>query len=358
MGGISTSVITFQDGGIQRIYAFGYWGGNDHLYTNYWDGSQWKWADHGLPQSAQGLSLGEAITYLDPATRTRRIYAFFRGGNGHLYVNYWNGSQWKWADQGLPPGTTVGNGIMATTYLEGAIQRIYAFVIGGNDHLYVNYWDGFQWEWADQGTPSGTTVYAAGAVISYYEAGAHRIYAFVRGGNDHLYVNYWKGSQWKWADQGLPPDTTIGIPGDVITFEHAGLQRIYAFLGSNDVAHLYVNYWNGSQWTWVDLGASYPLFAKAVTYLDPATSIRRIYAFGSDPIGGHLHVKYWDGSQWKQADQGAPPGSTVGNVAGAITFQEAGTQRIYAFLTDGNSHLRVNYWNGSQWNWTDQGTPA
>jgi hypothetical protein len=123
-----------------------------------------------------------------------------------------------------------------------------------------------------------------------------------------------------------------------------------------------MNYWNGSQWKWADQGlppsAPGVAFAEAVTYLDPATSTRRIYTFVRNTTIGHLYVNYWNGYQWKWADQGAPPGSGVQNVAGAITFQKAGTQRIYAFLTDGNGHLRVNYWNGSHWNWTDQGTPA
>ncbi len=88
------------------------------------------------------------------------------------------------------------------TYKEAGIQRIYAFVRGYNGHLYVNYWDGFSWLWADQGTPQDTTVVDYPAAITYSEAGIQRIYAFVRGYNGHLYVNYWDGSDWWWADQG------------------------------------------------------------------------------------------------------------------------------------------------------------
>ena len=39
------------------------------------------------------------------------------------------------------------------TYVDGAgNQRIYVFAVGSNGHLEVNYWDGFNWNWADQGT--------------------------------------------------------------------------------------------------------------------------------------------------------------------------------------------------------------
>ena len=33
-------------------------------------------------------------------------YVFVRGADGHLCVNWWDGSKWNWADQGTPPGTT------------------------------------------------------------------------------------------------------------------------------------------------------------------------------------------------------------------------------------------------------------
>lgn len=42
---------------------------------------------------------------------------------------------------------------------------------------------------------------------------------------------------------------------------------------------------------------------------------------------------------------------------GVITYEEANKQRIYAFITGNNNYLYVNYWNGSQWQWADQGTP-
>jgi hypothetical protein len=76
-----------------------------------------------------------------------------------------------WADQGAPPGASVAGVPGVITYLEAGIQRIYAFVQGGNGRLYVNYWDGAAWHWADQGVPAGTTVSDGPWVITYLEAG-------------------------------------------------------------------------------------------------------------------------------------------------------------------------------------------
>jgi hypothetical protein len=277
-------------------------------------------------------------------------------------VNYWNGTQWKWADQGTPPGTEVSLAKPgAITYLdEGSKQRIYAFVGAQNGHLYVNYWDGTQWKWADQGTPPSTKVRGAPGVITYLdEAGKQRIYAFVRGQNGHLYVNYWNGTQWKWADQGTPPGTTTGdllgleAPG-VITYLKATNQRIYAFVQGEN-GHLYVNYWNGTQWKWADqspatgVGAAVDGESQVVTYLEAGE--QRIYAFIRS-LDLNLLVNYWKGTQWKWADQS---GYSILGPYGAITYRDAGKQRIYDFAGGQSGHVLVNYWDGTQWKWADQG---
>src|SRR5207245_1280397 len=161
---------------------------------------------------------------------------FAVGSDNHLHVKYWN---WVkplalWADLGTPSGTLVVTGPGATTYHQGGRtdkQRIYAFVVGADHHLHVNYWTGTQWQWADLGTPPGTTV-AQGlaiskvppAAITFYRARKQRIYVFVVGGNGHLYVKYWNGAKWTWADQGAPSGTTVeASPAPaVITYVEGG----------------------------------------------------------------------------------------------------------------------------------------
>lgn len=164
-----------------------------------------------------------AVTYKEGA-QPQRIYAFVMGDNRRLYVNYWDGSQWRWRDQGVPPGPIVsfGFGIQAITYKDlNQPQRIYAFVSGvttssfPGSHLYVNYWDGSQWRWADQGAPPGGTVGSiSGAVTfqdTYYDSGAEprQIYVYVgrraaeyEEGIDRYFVNHWNGYQWLWEETG------------------------------------------------------------------------------------------------------------------------------------------------------------
>ena len=127
------------------------------------------------------------------------IIAFVTGADGHLGVNYWDGSAWHLADQGAPPATTASGSPGVST--DGA-DRIYAFVTGANGHLFLNWWNGSAWQWEDQGLPPGTSTASAPGVSTY---GADGIIAFVTGADGQLGVNYWDGSAWHWAEQGAEP---------------------------------------------------------------------------------------------------------------------------------------------------------
>jgi hypothetical protein len=66
-----------------------------------------------------------------------------RASDGHLWVNWWNGSAWKWADQGTPSGKTVDVGAIGATTVKdnpNAAERPYAFVRASDGHLWVNWW--------------------------------------------------------------------------------------------------------------------------------------------------------------------------------------------------------------------------
>ena len=212
-------VITYKEGRVQpqRIYAF-ITGTNGKLYVNYWDGSKWRWADQGKPprtntagippwlsSSVEVSGTPGVITYR-VGTEPQRIYAFVKGNDGNLYVRHRVGSKWYWADQGWPPGTAVSptSSPSVLTYPGGTSQRIDAFVLGIHPRLYVNHWNGSQWQWAEQGKPLGTTLTDSPSVITYREGTTQWIHAFIKGFNGKLYVNYWNGSKWRWADQGKP----------------------------------------------------------------------------------------------------------------------------------------------------------
>lgn len=358
-----SSAVTYQVGQTQRIEVFSV-GDNGRLYRNYWDGFQWQWADQGPP--IQGLSFNEpaAITYYDSNGGVQRIYVFAIGSDGSLFVNYWDGYQWRWAYQGNP-GEILRGRPAAITYLDwSGSQIIDVFVAGKNDHLYMNVWDCCQWQWLDQGGDSARYISSPTAVTYYY--GWPRVYAFVGSGYygwpncticpgpAGLYVNYRDGG-WKWTGGGGPGDDPSAITYYDST---SGVQRTYVLTtddwrGNN--YHLYTNYWDGARWRWsYDNGNPGVKVHEpsAITYQDGG--LQRIYTFtrGED---GHLYVNYWDGFQYQWADQGNP-GVPV-HQPEAITYQDGGVQRIYAFTGADDGHLYVNYWDGFQWRWADQGQP-
>jgi hypothetical protein len=278
---------------------------------------QWSWENLGVPLTTTVASTPEVIGY-EAASAFNTLHAellvFVRGANGHLYADAWQGglgnTTWTWVDLGTPPGTLVASAAGATFYTisgQGGTTRIYAFVQGANGHLEVVYWDGAQWRWADQGAPQQATVVSRpGVIVSPFHGGA-RIYAFVRGSDGHLYVNFWDGAQWNWADQGVPPTTTVG--GDPHVLDYSGVygpEGLYAFVrGVN--GHLDVDYWNGTRWTWADQGVP----PNALASGDPGPVVarfagtNRLYAFAT-ASDGHLAVDFWDTARWLWADQGVP----------------------------------------------------
>ncbi len=71
--------------------------------------------------------------------------------NGHLYDKYYNGSNWVWEDQGTP-SAAIANTPPRAIY-QSKLDRIVVFVQGLNGHIYDKYYNGSQWVWEDQGTP-------------------------------------------------------------------------------------------------------------------------------------------------------------------------------------------------------------
>ena len=368
----ASAVITYADGAPRRIYAFPTAFGDFHPPTNYWDGSRWSWADLGSPGFYSGGA--NVITYKD-GTQPQRIYVFGSSVDSgfNLHVNFWDGSQWRWANQGGPLVSAEAPPSAITYTDDTGARRIYVFVTSFDFRLYVNYWDGLRWRWADLGRPSGPWegqeffVETVSGAITYKDGTQPQIISVFVRGSSRLYVKYWDGSGWHWADQGMPPGTAVDNDPAVVTYkEGTQPRRVYAFVRGRD-QRLYVNFWDGTRWLWADQGTppgttmadSTP---AAVTFKDP-NQPQRIYAFVAGQ-NGHLYVNYWDGVRWHWADQGTAPVGSVERLFGAVTFQDTfydgpeEPRKIYVYV---GSHwpleYSLNYWDGYRWHWQGQGTP-
>jgi hypothetical protein len=308
IGPTGPTVLTYQDrNGVQRIYSFTPVG---NLYAYFWDGNQWTWANQGNPGEVIAYSKVAAITYQD-GNGMQRIYAFVNPDQGvHFYVNFFDGSRWAWADQNNQGGAIWDQA--AVTYLDNqGAQRIYVFCSLGTTDLAINFWDGNKWAWTYPGDP-GQPVVSPEAITYLDNQGAQRIYVFTVGANDgHLYIYFWDGNQWAWADQGTPPGGQRVVSPEAITYlDNQGAQRIYVFtVGAND-GHLYIYFWDGNRWAWADQGTppggQRVVSPEAITYLDNQGA-QRIYVFTVGANDGHLYIYFWDGNQWAWADQDTPP---------------------------------------------------
>ena len=289
--------------------------------------------------TAANIGLNEGI---GAVSYNNQLYAFAIGSDGHLWADIWNGYTWQWTDQGASPGNTK---VGAVSYN----NNLYVFVIGYNGHLWVDYWNRSSWGWYDQGVPPGgiTAMSGAGVVSS-----GTSLYVFVIGSDRHLWVDYWNSISWQWYDQGTPPNWALNAGDGAVVSGN----QIFVFVQvvSDSV---WVDQWNGSSWQWTHLGSP-QIPAGAVDVCGGAGAVTynsTIDAFFGDCSGiDHLWVDQWNGSSWQWYDQGAPSGASYQRGAGAISSGIF----LYVFLVATDGHLWVDYWNGSSWQWSNLGTPA
>jgi hypothetical protein len=251
------------------LYAF-VQGSNGHLLSaRMGDDEKWHWTDQSTYSSAPA-SLTQSwdsatVTYLNQGTSSSdipdpQVYTFIVAANGQLYA-HWYDKQWLWQDLGGPmqqqpsdPLTIKAVGRPAVfSYEYGGWNRLYVFVRGQDDNLYVRFWDGTKWNWASQsnpskflasakpglslvGDPSADTTLAPAALLTY---GLGNV--FVRGSDRHLYRNMWTGTDWKWADLGLAPSPEgwAGDPGAVIARRNGDYWTDVLAIGLDNKVHLF-----------------------------------------------------------------------------------------------------------------------
>jgi hypothetical protein len=326
---------------------------------------RWTWADQGAPP-AVGVAAGVgAITMMDNPYAMQRPFAFVQGTDGHLWVNWWTGNSWNWADLRTPPNFGIAEPVGVLTMMDNpnAVQRPYVFVRGTDGHLWVNWWNGNSWSWADLSTPPNLGIAEPVGVLTMMDNpnAVQRPYVFVRGTDGHLWVDWWDGAAWNWTDLSTPHNVGIAEPVGVLTMmdNPGAVQRPYVFVRGTD-GHLWVDWWDGA-WNWTDLStppnAGIAEAVGVLTMMANPDAVQRPYVFvrGTD---GHLWVDWWDGA-WNWTDLSTPPNVGIAEAVGVLTMMANpdAVQRPYVFVRGTDGHLWVNWWDGAGWNWTDLTTP-
>ncbi len=350
----------------QRPYAF-VKGSDGQLWLNWWDGAAWHWSNQATPPSVKIAASVGVLTVMDSPNAAQRPYAFVKGSDGQLWLNWWDGAAWHWSNQGTPPSVKIAASVGVLTVMDSpdAAQRPYAFVKGSDGQLWLNWWDGAAWYWSNQATPPSVKIAASVGVLTVMDSpnAAQRPYAFVKGSDGQLWLNWWDGAAWYWSNQATPPSVKIAASVGVLTVMDSpnAAQRPYAFVKGSD-GQLWLNWWDGAAWHWSNQGTppSVKIAASVgvLTVMDSPDAAQRPYAFvkGSD---GQLWLNWWDGAAWYWSNQATPPSVKIAASVGVLTVMDSpnAAQRPYAFVKGSDGQLWLNWWDGAAWYWSNQGTP-
>jgi hypothetical protein len=359
-----------------------------------------------------------AITFVD-TDNDRRIYAFVKGDNGHLVASHYNGTDWTWTDHGLPEGVASINSPKAVTYFDDSgKRRIYVFAVDNTGHLVVRYHKGagYDWAWSKQGGPHIIGM-SLSATTFEDDNGVRRIDVFALRTNTgampyRLVRHFWNGNSWNWYDLAFDTTHTYNQPSftEVTNYKDTdGRRRMDVFSAGGDSQKLLRHSWLEGVWTLTNLGGQADRYATVVNYKDsygnadvhtfakhPAylTIWEHSGAWGNrgipsaaigEPMGfisataykdssgfprinlfaewdKRLYVRSWINLSWQPwLDLGLPSSSQTEGVenTAAITYLDSrgGDQYTWVFMTGAQDNLYVNWWNGSSWQWYNRGNP-
>ena len=171
-------------GGHPYVFAIG---SDGHAWVHWWDGMAWHWLDQGTAGATPVWRALGAVAVSDGPGEPERPYAFYLAGNDpdtRVWTNSWDGRQWRWSDLGTAGGHSVCLGVGAVAVRD----RPYAFVAAHDGHLWLNWWDGSARCWTDQGVPGGPYIRQPVGAVAVRD----RPYAFVAGGDGHLWAHFWE----------------------------------------------------------------------------------------------------------------------------------------------------------------------
>jgi hypothetical protein len=140
----------------QQIFAFVLATKDDHLWMNWWDGSQWAWVDHvGPPGWVGGQGLGAPGGIVAHGSWPPNMSLLHLGKDGRLWARAWDLAKWTWNDLGPWPSAPILTFSVGATLYKGAPYLFFK----GHQHsdLWVCWWDGAVWAWAGLGAPPAPT---------------------------------------------------------------------------------------------------------------------------------------------------------------------------------------------------------
>lgn len=305
----------------------GFYGGADNnLWRAYLSGTTWDTQNLGLPSGSTGLS---KFLGLDEDTASTPEL-FFENSDGNVWrIAYVSGS-FSWTNLSTPTGVSVSGG-GGSSGVSGHYQVV---ILGSDGNLWRDYWNGSAWTWQNMGKPSATVgiSYAVGSTVSV-SGGSDYVQTFVVGTDGNLWRAIWNGTGFTWADLGVPSGKTIksGVGADC----QSGIYP-QAYIIDND-GNLWRDYWNGSVWTWANLG-----IPVSGTECSKGIGVGIAVSGGSDYPGafvegtdGNVWHTEWNGSTFAWINLKIPDGKyTITSIVGAPVV--GGVLQAFLITSDNN----------------------
>jgi hypothetical protein len=262
-GGAGPSVAVGADG---RQYVF--WKGADgNLWEQFWNGSAW----------AGPFSLGMGPLGSEPSAGVDgngATYVFWQGVDGVLREAFWNGSGWVGPVRGSPVASRPGVAV-------GANGHQYVFWKAADGSLWEAFWNGAAWA-----GPFGLGMGPLGSAPSAGVDGNGATYVFWQGVDGVLTEAFWNGSGWVGPVRGSPvaSQPTVAVGSNA---------HQYVFWKAAD-ATLWEAFWNGAGWAGpFGLGMG-PLGSAPSAGVD-GHGATYVFWRGVDNV---LTEGFWNGSGW------------------------------------------------------------
>jgi hypothetical protein len=97
------------------------------------------------------------------------------------------------------------NNLSSVAYTDGGGDKRMELFLAQDSALYQRAWINGAWQpWADLGHPPDSSPIVGPAALTFWDSRVSRQRIYVFGDNDRLWLNYWDGSTWQWIDQGNP----------------------------------------------------------------------------------------------------------------------------------------------------------
>lgn len=331
-------------------------GPDGNLYLDTYDGAGWNWIN--LGQGGPPLASNPAVINYPGSDGVLHENVFVLASDGDLYIDVYDGGTWTWANLGHGGVPLSGTPAVINYPASDGTQHENVFLVGSDGNLYVDVYDGNRWTWANLGN-AGVPLTGSPAVMNYASSdGVLYEHVFLQGSDGNLYLNAYSGSGWAWVNLGNGGVPLSGTPV-VITYPGSdGVQHENVFLLGSD-GNLYLDYYDGHGWTWVNLGnPGVPLSGSPTVMNYPGSNgalHEHVFLRGSD---GQLYQDFYDGTGWtwvKLGNGGTPlsGGPAVMNYAAGD-----GLQHENVFLVGSDGNLYLDGYDGTSWTWVNLGGPG